>query len=245
MATGSRKSVPVLRWVKIPVYDEHKEEVVKSKRNNILNWLQKPESVFSLFAFFLALSAFFSINLIPGEIEIYPPEQVAVSFQQNYSRLVIPIVLYNSASPERWWGTPWKTIKDMNVSVTINTENRSKENINFNWEGTKFIMGEYEFEKNYPERIKNGSNFNDHFLYEMRKMPFSIEGKQTVSKLFYFTSRKNISENNITIDILLKVITTDNITYSFRNQYNVSKQDFESMRQRESYRWVSETNSDF
>lgn len=105
-------------------------------------------------------------------------------------------------------------------------------------------MSVLEFEKLYPERKQPG--VGDYFVYESRKIPFSVSGGQAVSKIFQFKSSNHISSFSapFTVDIILEATTMESEQFRSlerenENRYFSSEKDVKIINEGKEHRWVS------
>jgi hypothetical protein len=216
--------------------EEPKMTTINNLQTRLADWIKTPSTWISLAAFFISVATFYWVYLDAGTLAIYPAEQIAIKIEPDSSFLLtVPAVLYNTSSSSKW-----KTVKDVNVIAKINGREGTTQTTQLGWMTTSRFMSKLDFEKNYPTKAQ--ADVDEYFVYESKKVPFSISGKQTTFKLFDFRSRPIAGLSApLIMDVVVEVVTMEGERYrSSVVSYGVPERDIQISQQSGVFRWISQ-----
>jgi hypothetical protein len=216
--------------------EESKMTTTSNLQTRLADWIKSPSTWISLAALLISVITFYLVYLDAGTMVIYPAEQVAIQIRPDSSFiLTVPTVLYNTASSGKW-----KTIKDITVTARIRDRDGTPHTTRLGWVSTSRFMSKLDFEKNYPTEAQ--ADVVEYFVYESKKVPFSISGKQTTFKLLNFTSRPIADlAAPFLMDIVVETITMEGENYrSPAVSYSIPERDFQISQQSGVFRWISQ-----
>ncbi len=212
----------------------------KGEKERVRNWFKKPETWFSIFSLVVSLITFYYLQFYSGDISIYLSHDVSILYSPNSSmEFVIPAVLYNSGSPDTW-----KPVDVINVRAQGISDNETM----FNWTDTQRFISGIDCQKEL-----NISGVADCFVYESRKVPFVVQGKQTVTKLYHFRNSTPVHNTSASLNVTITfevakekqfklwgLLGLENIPYSSTKRYCFSEKAINDTIKNGSYQWGGE-----
>ena len=193
--------------------------------------------VLSMVALAVSGANFYLSNIAKGELRIFMPDQIAVLAGEDrlLLQVSVPAVIYNTGAPNNW-----KSIENLTVAAQIKDDSRMTDAI-LQWKTTSRMLSKLDFEKQYPES-KNVSA-EDYLVYESRKLPFSISGRQTVNRIYDFVPGKPaipILKGHFLIEMRVDVTTVDKVIYPSKHAvYCLAAKNVELSAQSHTYQWAS------
>ena len=239
-------------------------------KTQFLGWIKKPNSWFSIAALVTSLITFYLVHWRSGSIQVYPADNIALLMQNgSIAVLDVPVVFLNTGSTETWKiikdikvkakvYDEDRGVEELEFNWTATNRFLSAKEYERTYSPTKQDAAPTKQDgtptiKDVTPTIKDGSvqesdgqkasdsNVVDYFVYESRKIPFGVSGRETVYKLCEFIPLRGVSGSPgpFTIEIILEAITAEGDKYkSSSGAYRVSREDAEASARLRIYSWV-------